>query len=229
MLAVPWPFSGVFAPGFQGVVEVAGAAYGLEVQDCGRLRLPSGRLAASDPFVNLGSERQLVVEVPPGDYPVQVTIADVSGHLNGSDLREAYLSVLLAEGPEREHRVLVPRGAEPPGPGRYHGVAVDAGTVAFADEEAGGRCMPPDPSTWLEDVFDNSSPDCWFALMDSEEHLRPGLANVELPLAGAGENIVLCHSGWGDGVYPLVGSYDRERRLLAVHLDLHVVGDFSSD
>lgn len=42
------------------------------------------------------------------------------------------------------------------------------------------------------------------------------------PGAGDGENVVLSHSGWGDGFYPVVTTHDAEGRLLGVHLDLLV-------
>ncbi|MGI5128701.1 DUF4241 domain-containing protein [Pseudonocardia sp. CA-107938] len=59
--------------------------------------------------------------------------------------------------------------------------------------------------------------------MDSPEHLMEGCANIELPLATAGENVVLAHSGWGDGVFPVLCTVDADGRLLAVHIDLLVV------
>lgn len=54
-----------------------GAAAKLTVRDLGNLRVPSGKVGACDPFVSLSSP--LVVQVPSGDYPVRVTIADVTG------------------------------------------------------------------------------------------------------------------------------------------------------
>jgi hypothetical protein len=63
--------------------------------------------------------------------------------------------------------------------------------------------------------------------MDAPAPLPAGYANITLPLAADGENLVLSHSGWGDGFYPVVGSWDGDGRLLAVHIDLQVVGDFT--
>ena len=58
----------------------------LSVHDLGTLRVPSGRVRVCDPFVNL--DDCLEFAVPPGDYPVRVTMADC----------EAYFSLVLAEG-----------------------------------------------------------------------------------------------------------------------------------
>ena len=160
----------------------AGWKYTRHVVELGTLRVPSGRLEASDPFVGLG--QGLVFAVPPGDYPVAVTIADVSDAQNGSHLRETYLSVRLAEGAVARVEFLVPDGREAPeSDDEYYGVPVDAGTVGFADAEAVARCMPEDASSWYGEVFDTGRDDSWFALMDSGEHHVDGAANVVMPLA----------------------------------------------
>ncbi len=197
----------------------AGWKYAHRVRELGRLQVASGRLEASDPFVNLGMG--LEVAIPAGSYPALVTVADVSDGQDGSHLRESYLSIVIAEGVPARVEYLAPDGAEPlSDPDAFYGVAVDAGTVAFADAEAVARCMPP--GDWYQDVFDNGHDDSWFALMDSPTHFAEGCANIVLPAATAGENVVLSHSGWGDGLYPVLGVYDSAGRLLAVHIDLLV-------
>ena len=78
-----------------------GGVWRLSVVDCGDLVLPKGQLIACDPFSTL--EESLdgpFVQVPPGRYPVRVTLADVSGKRDGSHLREAYVSLVLGGGPE---------------------------------------------------------------------------------------------------------------------------------
>lgn len=198
--------------------RVAGTRWSHRVHDLGVLRVPSGRLEASDPFVNLGES--FVVRITPGDYPVRVTVADVSDEQNGTHLREAYLSVVLREGTAVRAEALTPEGRETAPEGEFYGVGVDAGTVGFADADAVSRCMPT--GDWYNQVFDTGRADSWFGLMDSAQHLIPGCANVVMPAATAGENVVLCHSGWGDGFYPVVGTFDAESRMLAVHIDLQV-------
>lgn len=195
------------------------------VHALGVLHVPSGRLEASDPFVALGDG--LVVRVPPGSYPAFVTVADVSEDHDGSHLREAYLSLVVSDaGPVAEVRAVTPEGAEPPEDGEHYGVGVDAGTVGFADAEAIASCMPPDDGStdWYDGVFDSGEPTSWFELMDSPDHYLEGCANVTMPLARAGENVVLSHSGWGDGFYPVVTTHAADGTLLGVHIDLLVAG-----
>ncbi|WP_454041037.1 DUF4241 domain-containing protein [Cellulosimicrobium sp. Marseille-Q8652] len=191
----------------------------LTVHDLGELVVPSGRIEASDPFTMLGEG--LVVRVAPGRYPVRVTVADVSDEQDGSHLREAYLSVVLADGEVATVEPVVPEGADgAPEEGTAYGVPVDAGTVAFADAAAVATLMPD--GDWYEDVFDSGEDTSWFSLVDSAEHLFEGVANIVLPGAPHGENVVLAHSGWGDGFYPLVRTVAADGTVLALHLDLLV-------
>ncbi|MFI5710171.1 DUF4241 domain-containing protein [Kribbella sp. NPDC051620] len=91
---------------------------------------------------------------------------------------------------------------EPLEEGQCLAVFVDAGTVGFADAEAVAAGMPE--GNWYEELFDNGTDRSWFSLMDSGTHLIEGCANIVMPAATAGENVVLAHSGWGDGAYPVL-------------------------
>lgn len=203
--------------------------YVLSVVDCGRLRLPTGQLVACDPFVFLTKSGDPAVAVPPGDYAVKVTLADVSSKSDGSHVREAYATLLIDEtAAEVSRRIITPlpdgETADPEidEDGDYFGFPVDAGTACFVDAGSVATCMPGQ-ETWYEDLFENERPDSWFKLMDDPRHIRPGLANIALPLAKNGENIIIMHSGWGDGFYPVVGGYDAAGRLVRVHIDFMVV------
>jgi hypothetical protein len=223
---MPWPFSGPFAPLLEGYVDVRDREgerqYRLHVIGLGELRVDSGRLLACDPFVTL--PEGVVAEIDPGTYPVSVTVADVSEDQNGSHLREAYLSLVISEAASDRHAPIVPMGKQPPDPNQFYGVPVDAGTVAFVDEVSARTLMPDE--NWFDELFDTGQPDSWFAQVDAGAPLPPGYANIVLPLATRGENIIISHSGWGDGFYPVIGSYDAQGRLTGIHIDLEVVGDF---
>jgi hypothetical protein len=197
----------------------------LRTVDCGDLWLESGRLVPCDPFVTLQANGNVEVAVPPGRYPVRVTIADVSEQQDGTHDREAYLSLILADEPAAGWRFLQPRLAgapeEPMGEDEFVGIGVDAGTVAFVDASAVERLMPA--SNWYEELFDSDEDDSWFARMDDPAHIRNGCANIALPGATGGENLILSHSGWGDGFYAVIGTYTADGRLTGVHIDLAVL------
>lgn len=204
------------------VAQPDGATVTLTVHNLGNLKLDSGRLGACDPFVQL--DNPLITRVEPGIYPVRVTVADVSDNQDGSHIREAFLSVVLAEGTPASVEPAESEGSGPPPIGEYFGVGVDAGTVGFVDAAAVADGMPEDARSWYDEVFDSGDPDSWFALMDANNDCPPGAANIVLPRARNGENVILSHSGWGDGFYPLVVTRDTDDRVLGVHIDLLVVG-----
>ncbi|MFC8503972.1 DUF4241 domain-containing protein [Pedococcus sp. NPDC057267] len=194
----------------------------LSVHDLGVLRVPSGRLGACDPFVLL--DDPAVEDVPAGDHRVRLTLADVSEAADGSHLREPYLSVVLSDRPVvRAEYARDPEGSFD-GNADLGAVPVDAGTVGFVDADAVAPCMPQPPTRWYDEVFDSGRADSWFARMDDPQHVRPHCANVVMPLATDGENVVLSHSGWGDGLYPLVFTRAGDGELVGVHIDLQVAG-----
>jgi uncharacterized protein DUF4241 len=156
------------------------------VVDCGHLTLRSGKLVACDPFAFLRSSDNPHVLVPPGRYPVSVTLADVSENLDGSHIREAYATVRIANGPEA-YRQALPlardgESREPLPDDAFIGFGVDSGTACFVDDEAVAEGMPAEVD-WYEGLFDNGRDDSWFAQMDDPNHIRAGLANLMLPLA----------------------------------------------
>ena len=185
----------------------------LSVLDLGVLRVPSGRVEACDPFVCLGDG--LVFEVGPGDYPVRVTIADVSKDHDGSHERNAYLSLVLADGEPTAVEAAVPLR----GPGH---VGVDSGMVAFVDAQAAVAMADLADGANLYDDFE---PEPWCVPVDSPEHYREGMANIVMPLEREGENIIMVSSGWGDGYYPVVLTRAADGAPLGLHIDLGVVGE----
>jgi hypothetical protein len=220
-----WPDSAVWAALKSEVtLKTKDGAIHVWTVPCGELDIPGGRLAACDPVVGLYEELPFVT-VPKGRFPVVVTMADVSKELNKSHLREAYASVVFSIGVEVRRECLVPtKGGPKPyvDDGMFIGFGVDSGTACFVDPTVVEPCMPEDQGSWLAGTFEGPNPDSWFSRMDSDE-IRKGIANIVLPRATHGENIVIFHSGWGDGSYPLVGGYDKQGGLVAVHIDFGVV------
>ena len=204
-----------------------GKDYTLSVVDCGFLVMPTGRLVACDPFAALEKTSNRFVQVPPGRYRVLVTLADVSDDNDGSHVREAYATLMLDEmAVETKRRIITPErdaacSPEMDDDGMFCGFPVDAGTACFVDQGAVEALMPD--GDWYKDIFDNGTPNSWFEQMDDPSHIRAGIANISLPHSQQGENIVIVHSGWGDGFYPVVGGYDASERLVRVHIDFFVV------
>jgi hypothetical protein len=228
---MPYPNVGFWSALCDGlrVPDADGNAYVLSVVDCGFLVMPTGRLVACDPFAFLRKEPTPSIQVDPGRYRALVTLADVSEANDGSHMREAYATLMLDEAAVETSRCIITPAEGPPCPpemdedGSYWGFPVDAGTACFVDQGAVETLMPD--GDWYTTLFDDGTPNSWFARMDDPNHIRYGLANIALPRGARGENIIVVHSGWGDGFYPVVGGYDASGRLARVHIDFLVVFD----
>jgi Protein of unknown function (DUF4241) len=214
-----------------GVAGMNGEQWPLFVVDAGLLTMPSGRLVTCDPFTMGDDERSAVVIVPPGRYLVKVTYADVSDEPGEDHFREAYATIMIdPTATEVSRKIITPAEDDtPPDPcmddeGNFDGFGVDTGTACFFDADSFTRCAGED---WHDHATDDEDPTSWFSQMDDPGHFREGLANVPFQLSKAGENIILIHSGWGDGTYPVIGGYDADGRLIRVHIDFLVVVDES--
>jgi hypothetical protein len=145
--------------------------------------------------------------------------------------RGAYASLLLDNSPEIERRLLAPlrAGEIAPKLGKeeFIGLNVDTGTACFVDAAALVYGMPPDDESWYDDFFDNGSDTSWFNIIDDPSHIREGVANIPLPLATEGTNLIMYRTGWGDGSYPVIGGYDATGVLVAVHIDCFVLPIFA--
>jgi hypothetical protein len=227
---VNWPNNPEWSALQEKEVSAEKGTYLLSLVDCGVLKVPSGKLVCCDPFAAMQAFGNAYVRIPKGQYPVVVTLADVSTKHDGSHFREAYASLILdGDRVESTRKCFCPTGnghVDDDGlkDGDFYGFGVDAGTACFVDQESLEEGMPPD-DTWYEGLFENEDENSWFNLMDNKNHIREGIANIVLPESKCGNNLVLFHSGWGDGAYPVIGGYDSSGNLVAVHIDLMVVPD----
>jgi hypothetical protein len=210
-----------------GFIEIADNKYELSTVNCGILKVHSGKLVCCDPFANMGKTGNAFVNVPQGEYSVIITLADVSDELDGSHIREAYASLVIGDvAKEVSRRFLRPtveglaEKNEIVENDEFIGFGVDAGTACFVDAEALVEGMPEEHQ-W-NNLFDGDA-DSWFGKMDDPKHIRSGIANIKLPLTGSDNNLILFHSGWGDGYYPVIGGYDAFGNIVAIHIDFFVV------
>ena len=124
-----------------GVILNEGKNIKLSAVSCGKLKLPSGKLIVCDPFAGMRKSGNHFVKVPPGDYEVVVTLADVSADLDGSHFREAYASLIIDSASfETSRKFLEPTKDGRPtnqalNVGEFWGYGVDAGTSCFSDAE----------------------------------------------------------------------------------------------
>lgn len=191
-----------------------GARFVQRVHDLGMLQVPSGRLAACDPITGL--EIRTVVDIPPGSYPVRLTeVLDPDGF--GP---MGHLSVVVHDDvPVAEMRTVT----DPDDPSEPAWVVTDSGAVGFVDDHAVVPARPADPGDWEDLILWGDPPavPSWLNHLEDEQ-AGPESANVVLPRAIKGENLVMSRSWMGQGDHLLVTTHAADGTLLGVHLDAMV-------
>jgi hypothetical protein len=179
-------------------VFVDGARFGdkqIRIEHVASLHLPSGRVLACDPLVPI-DERPFERAVAAGDYPVDVAVAQLP-----DQQRVAALRVTLAPG--------APVRFEPAGD-----YGVDAGLGCFMDRDTfplldrAMRSLPQD-GNYYDDVLAAELRD-----RDWIEHH---------PERGRPHNIVVAHSGWGDGIYSSYWGLDADGTAVWLVTDFEVI------
>jgi hypothetical protein len=177
----------------------------------GKLNVPSGKLAASDPYA--GIDYPLVFDIPAGSYDVYGTVADVSPEQNKSHYRECYLTVKISDKESVKNIYATPLDAEPiTEPGYYYGIPVDAGMVAFHDAVGTEHLLESEEDVETYELFEE--------VLVEQDDITYGIFNF----SDSDGSLVFSHSGWGDGHYPVIATLDGDGNLTGYHIDLQVVG-----
>ncbi|MBM7494370.1 hypothetical protein JOD64_005592 [Micromonospora luteifusca] len=170
----------LFVPGT--IVEIHDKRLQLSVHEAGELRLTSGRLVAADPSSLEFDAEPFTVTVPPGTYPVSISLATFLDDPRHSRVCAARLAV--DDRPTVRWELALRDGQEiiDLGNRQFFGFGVDAGMACFVDADASER---------MKDV--------WLTL--------DGLVDPRHRTIDSGE-MVAWSSGWGDGAYPTWIGYD---------------------
>ncbi|WP_181799134.1 DUF4241 domain-containing protein [Kitasatospora acidiphila] len=215
--AAPWPEE-LFTPGFRFTHQYRSEPLTIEpVRTVTEIALPAGKLAVCDPsYLPNGTEGEpLVIEVPPGVYPVQETGASYEGEMFGDRFaaRDTFaVRLVVSQKPTACWTMAVPPGMDVRllRDGQYFGFGVDSATGCFVDlaarTELGRRYMRDLTSGGGDDIHD----------------IDGGYSKVTNDVTGA--EMVTFMLG-GDGVYPVwVGRDDTGEVTAVVVADRFEVG-----
>ncbi|MDO4260173.1 MAG: DUF4241 domain-containing protein [Actinomycetaceae bacterium] len=186
----------------------------LSVIDLGTLTITSGFVLAGDPLVHLEAGPQF--PLPPGEYPVKVTVADLSAQQDGSNIKHIYLSLLLGQGEPAIKEPIASTNSEPNNDG-YHCFFGDTDQVAFVDPTHLARYahLPEDGNAWVDMVSNN-----WNQFIEAPHCYPKGMANIAFPGAENGENIVIATTSGHDCVFPVALTRDSQGQALGLHIDM---------
>jgi hypothetical protein len=148
-------FDKAFAPGFtvttrstyQGETRVETVPF--KVVEAGLLTVPSGRVAAADPFIALTDAKPFSQAVPGGTYPVRLAVGDFPS----GGVRVAFARVDFSTRPVVRWSMAVVEGQDVATlrDDEIFGYGVDAGTGSFFDPVAGkaaARLLDANPDAW---------------------------------------------------------------------------------
>ena len=225
----------------------------------GALNIASGRLAIGDPLLGMTSGANRWLPIPPGSYSVLLTrltcLDRPSMHL------PAYLSLILDAEAVEGRRARQGGAADSDFPqvpaSRLNLLVVDdegkfieaedpededgsilakSGVVSFVDEDAFERRMPNPleiEGGWFERFFDGQSRESWTKLLDDDDHIVAGVAN--LPLPGGPDDwdetppTIALAQMMGPRLTHIYLEYDEDddRRLspIAVHIELGITDE----
>lgn len=200
----------------------------LSVLHLGELVVTSGRIIACDPLVCLGETRPFTQSISSGKYPVKIVIA------NSTSMGKRYALARLEVTPNKAVRWelaitddMVNKTHELKA-NDYFGFPVDAGLACFCDMEA-QQSYVIFRDKFLSEHPDANMYDDYFAerFKMNAEHVDDPMdvgdwLNYSVP--GTTGNVIMFHSGFGDGIYPSYWGFDRDNRVTALIIDFQVIG-----
>ncbi len=196
----------VFELAFQGgtIPRGDGKQLKFEPEPLGKLRCPTGRIGAIEPFMTRDL-RPFTVSVPPGEYRVSVAIAeDIPG-----DRRIAFAKITFGSSQPAYWQLAIPEGFDVAKlePGQVVGYPVDGGIGSFMDEQTAESL-----DTEVEKVAFNAQLEQQFA----DQPLKAMIA------AGSG-NVAVFSTGIGDGRYASYFGFDENGVPVALVTDFEMV------
>ena len=192
----------------------------LEILELGYLKLSTGLIVVEDPLVMLSAE-PFIKPVKPGNYPVSVVVAKTK------DSGDRYaLAQLRFSDKKAEKWVLALKKNDDTTdlkPDEYLGFSVDAGLACFADHPAANEYLR------FNDKFNEDHPDenMYDDLLAAE--FKKNAQNKDDPqdvgdwvnfkIPNSAKNIILFHSGDGDGVYPCYWGVTKAGEVVSLVID----------
>ena len=200
--------------GFEATMRVVAGA---------ELRLPTGRLVAAEPWSHLGDSigsYTFTQRVASGTYPVELIIADwhdtVHPRRRAGFQEVAAARLVIRDAPAVSWRLALRQGEDIAqlAYGEFYGYPVDGGTGSFGSAE----------------VFESIA---WSAAADDLAYIAGDLRRAEevgvYTDKATGNNLVLFHSGGGDGVYPTWIGYTFAGEVACFLTDFGTLTDWLAD
>lgn len=200
----------------------------LTVLDLGKLNIPTGEIVVCDPLVFLGETSSMAKSISPGKYAVKIAVAA------NSEFGERYAFAKLEISPAEtvKWELAITRDLESKvhelKQDEYFGFPVDAGLGCFCDAQT------QEYYSKFIDEFHKNNPDAniyddYFASefkKNAKDQSDPNdigdWLNFQIP--NTRNNVIMFHSGFGDGYYPSYWGLDKSGNITALIVDFQVIG-----
>jgi hypothetical protein len=180
----------------------------VEPRPVGTIAVPSGRIVVCDPSDGKTGRRPLARAVPPGTYPVTISV----GRLDAiEEQRVAAAMVRFSARPVARWEAAANEGDDPATlkAGQYFGYGVDAGIGCFVDA---GTAAGLTFDVWDAKVLT--------AVLAADPKALCGAAEVAID----GGNLVAFTTGAGDGIYASFWGLDPQGEPVVLVTEFRIVG-----
>jgi Protein of unknown function (DUF4241) len=180
----------------------------IEVVDAGTLRMPSGRLVAKDPARIDDRDQPFTVTVPPGEYPVRLSVARFAD--NPEHKRVPAAKLVIRDEPAQSWEMALVPGQDPRTltDTAFYGFGVDAGWDTRPGSDAPQAAMSS-----------ASSPTC--SSCPTTQHRKPAdCRTTKLNIDGTYRGFCSTVKSWADGFFHRSIAFSLAsvgRRYLARH------------
>lgn len=204
---VPVDPAQLFTPGTH---HAGGAPCTTAVERIAELELTTGKILACDPLVAFDGASAFTRTVPPGRYPVDACIAQLEpGHVRIAGIRVVFQpGVPVAWSPAE---------TEAPDGMLGHGYGVDAGLGCVMDIRARELLRAAERALLDAHPDDDYYDDVLAAELGDRDWVD------HRPAADRAENVVIVHSGWGDGIYGSTWGLDASGQPVWLVTDFQVL------
>ena len=189
----------------------------LEKRYLGKLALPGGYVVACDPLLGLHNVQPFTRRVPPGQYPVSMFVAVSSVATKSALVKMSFTD----EQPRQWELALLPGQvvSQEHVEDAYYGFTANAGLGCLCD--AGIQRYF---NRYLGRFFrENPDRDAYVTLFAAAFEKNGGLAaNVYLP-SSPQMNMVLFHTGYGDGIYPAYWGLGESGNVCSLVIDFLIL------
>lgn len=202
--------------------------------DIGTVNFPSGEILACDPLVYLEDTKPFLQKVPAGKYPVTAAV------MPSEKYGDRYACIKVAFSPNKPVVYeLALTGEENDldkiGEDEFYGFPVDAGMGCVADAKTREAYVRYWEKLSKEQNADNSFDDLFDDLLRKNAEKFPKYQSehgdwLNWTVPDTEYNIVMFHSGWGDGLYPSYFGFDENGGLCAFYIHfIDIEAEFSDE